>query len=743
MQAVANVLLGVDSNVVKAAKRTSQQSAEEAFASSDTTTRRTGHVILACAAVCVVALALRLWYINEIRDIGFFDVPLSDAAVYAERARGIAAGDWLGPADFVHAPLYAYVFGLVEAAGGDLAAIRVVQTVLGAVSCVLVVLACRRFFSLPVAVVAGLILAVYPPAIFFDGLIQKTSLALFLSTMLLWIVAVSSGGGRRWMMFGAGVVLGLLVLTRQNAMALAPVVLIWAWFSTREASRWQRTIGVSLCLCGLVAMLFPWALRNRVIIGSWTLTTPNLGQNFAMGNHPEGTGTYLPFRRGRSSGLHEQQEWTRAAEQATGRSMTPSEVSDYYLESALAYVRGEPAAWLKLMGKKLLMVFGAYEAPDTEDYYIYEEWSPLLRVLDRVLHFGVLFPLAAAGVVLVGGRWRELWFLYVWGIVTALAVAVFVVFGRYRFPLIPVLVMFAGAAVVFGVRSIRMGAWKRLGSAGALAVVVALVSNWPVHAERRPYPFSYTNHAIALAEQRRYDEALEELDKALTLAPNDVDADFNKASMLFDLGRVDEALVYFRAARAGDPAYAAAAVGEGNTLLALGREDEAEAAFYQALELDNQQQPSAINGLGQIAARRGRFSSAVDLFERVLKQAPDFVPARINLGNVYLSVGQAAEALSVYETVLELEPDNLDARYNRGVALAMTGAFDEAVAAFESVLRSRPNHRDAQRSLVQALVAAGRYEEARALLDRLLAAEPQRRDLAELRAAMSASGELP
>ena len=67
--------------------------------------RRTVHV--AAAIVFVVALSLRLVYVDGISDMGFFNKPVSDAAVYYERASGIANGDWLGPASFVHAPLYA------------------------------------------------------------------------------------------------------------------------------------------------------------------------------------------------------------------------------------------------------------------------------------------------------------------------------------------------------------------------------------------------------------------------------------------------------------------------------------------------------------------------------------------------------------------------------------------------------------------------------------------------------------
>ena len=49
-----------------------------------------------------------------------------------------------------------------------------IQALLGAAACVLLGLAARRFFNQAVAIVAAVMLAIYPPAIFFDGLIQKS-----------------------------------------------------------------------------------------------------------------------------------------------------------------------------------------------------------------------------------------------------------------------------------------------------------------------------------------------------------------------------------------------------------------------------------------------------------------------------------------------------------------------------------------------------------------------------------------
>ena len=46
----------------------------------------------------------------------------------------------------------------------------------------------RRLISPRAGVVAGVVLALYPPAIFFDALLQKTVLDAFLISLAIWIV---------------------------------------------------------------------------------------------------------------------------------------------------------------------------------------------------------------------------------------------------------------------------------------------------------------------------------------------------------------------------------------------------------------------------------------------------------------------------------------------------------------------------------------------------------------------------
>ena len=105
-------------------------------------------------------------------------------------------------------------------------AVRLAQAVLGATACVLLALATRRFFGAVVGVVAGVALATYAPAIFFDGLLQKSALDTVCLTWSLWLMGgllapdavVDPVLRRRWLVLG--IALGALSLTRENALEI-------------------------------------------------------------------------------------------------------------------------------------------------------------------------------------------------------------------------------------------------------------------------------------------------------------------------------------------------------------------------------------------------------------------------------------------------------------------------------------------------------------------------------------------
>src|SRR5678815_1900628 len=167
--------------------------------------------------IFLVALALRLVHVYQLRASPFADVLLGDAHGYDEWARRIAGGEWIGRDVFYQAPLYPYFLGILYTiVGHNLLAVRIIQAAIGAASCTLVALAGQRFFSSKVGLAAGIGMAIYAPAIFFDGLLQKSVLDLFFLSLSLWLISLlldRRDDRRLWLLLG--VAMGALSLTRE------------------------------------------------------------------------------------------------------------------------------------------------------------------------------------------------------------------------------------------------------------------------------------------------------------------------------------------------------------------------------------------------------------------------------------------------------------------------------------------------------------------------------------------------
>ncbi len=607
----------------------------------------------------VLALAVRLVHLWEIRQAPFFPLLMGDALSYDLWARHLAAGDWLGTGVFYQAPLYPYLLGVLYALGaqGPLV-VRVCQAVLGAIACGLVAMAGGHLFGRLAGLAAGTLLALYAPAIFFDSLLQKTALdAVFVGWMLVItarLVARVTIARSAW----AGVALGGLTLVRENALVLLPVLVLWLWLRSRRAL--APVVAVTL---GVGAMLTPVAVRNWVVGGEFHLTTSQLGPNLYIGNHEGATGTYVPLRSGRGSAAFERQDATELAEQALGRPLGPGEVSQYWRREAVAWMGLHPGTWMQLLGKKLLLVWNATEATDTEDIYTYAEWSWPLRLSGAVLHFGVLGPLSLLGLWITRRRWRELWVFYAMGAVYMVSVAVFYVLGRYRYPLVPLLVLFAGAAVI------ELPAWWRRSGRGERLAAVGLVGlagvvcNWPLLSLNDMRASTHYNIGYEFQQAGRADEARAEYRRAIDLHPAFPGALTNLGVLLAAGGDHGEALRRYTEALAIDPNLAEAHTNLGIELAAIGKEAEAIAHFERALVLDRRDAAAHFN-LGTALAGRGQANEAIRHFTEAIQLDPASAKAHNNLGILLASAGRLREAIEHFQTAVRLQPDFAEAEAN-------------------------------------------------------------------------------
>jgi tetratricopeptide (TPR) repeat protein len=681
--------------------------------------------------IFVVALAVRLLHLWQLQSTPFFDVLLGDAKGYDQWAQRLAAGDWIGTEVFYQAPLYPYFLGVLYAIfGHDLLIVRIVQAVIGSASCVFLGLAGTRLFSKPVGLAAGLGLALWAPAIFFDSLLQKSVLDMFFMCVSLWLVSGigEQGSGIRDQGSGLraalplGCSLAAFALTRENGLLLISVVAIWLVLEHR------RQLGYFAA--GLAIVFAPVVVRNYSIDGGIYLTTSQFGSNFYIGNNPNADGTYASIRFGRGAPEFERIDATEIAEESAGRALSPAEVSSFWTTRALNYITSQPGDWLALTGRKILLLFNRSEMVDTESQESYEEFSWPLRALGWIGHFGILVPLAVIGFFVSWPDRRRLWPLYALAVTYAASVVMFYVFARYRYPLVPFLLLFASTPFDAKAREslarlFTQGS-RRLLLAAAVASAIAL-ANWPLLSSTLMRAITENNLGTALAERGRHDEAIVHHEKAIALRPDYAPAYNNLGATLRAAGRLDEAVARYRKALELNPEFASASYNLANALLEQGKAGDSVESFRRSIQ-SNPNSVEAHNNLGTALANRGDITEAIAAFRAALAIDDRSVHAHRNLGNMLYDRGDRAEGLAHLERAVALAPAEPEALYDIATLLLQEQNFRAAEARFKAALKIRADWAGAHNNLGIAIASQGRIAEALTHFERAVELDPSMQD---------------
>jgi tetratricopeptide (TPR) repeat protein len=335
---------------------------------------------------------------------------------------------------------------------------------------------------------------------------------------------------------------------------------------------------------------------------------------------------------------------------------------------------------VRLLGRKLLLTFNRSEVVDSESLEVYADYSRLLRGLTWFT-FGALLPLASLGAWHWRREWRRLALLHAWVVGLAGSVVLFYVMARYRYPLVPVIALFASAGLVAIPELVRGGRREWLPGL-IIAAAVAIAANVPLKAG---YDATYANVGAQLLHAGRAAEALTLLEKGVEAAPVHAPGRVYLGMALAATGDKVRAREQFAAALAQRPDYSDAHVG-----LALAMQD------------------------------LGYRAGAIRHLEEAVRLTPESSLARGLLARLLTDAGRRPEAMAQYRELLRLTPDDYAARMALAAALAEEGIVEEAITQYEAAIGIRPDSIPAIGSLAQLRAGLGRLDEAVADLERAL-----------------------
>jgi len=649
-----------------------------------------------------VALLVRAWAIAELAGTPFTRVMVGDALTYQETAARLSAGRWLdlGPV-FQSSGIYpVFLAGVSALFGPGWLPVALLQSLAGAVGCgAIAALAGRLFPGLRWAgLAAGLGAAAYGPLLFHDLEVLPASFsATFLAAGLLAAQGAASGAGAAL----AGALLGLAVGFAPGLLMVAVAALGWMVGGVGARPAVARGACLAAGLGLVLAPIVGWNLAK----GGGTSLATSAGVNAFIGNNAEATGSFFLPAGSSLDGTDLEGSARREAERATGRPLTAGEASAHWRGRALAFVRSDPATWIRLLAHKTLLTVNHYEIPNHLNFYfVADRFAPLLRWL---ISFGVLFPLAGVGAVaawasapagaaprrsagarsaarapdLAAGRqagavrWGRLGLIAC--ALLALAVPVlFFVTGRYRLPAAPPLLVLAGGGVAWGIASLRARSFHAPVVAVGLAVALTLAS-WRTAVREGDYAF---DHLLLGSVQRRLgnlDAAILEFKLAEETGPARLDAGFRLAQALAERGNAaaSRAALKRHLERHPEDTQAAAALAAfpedaivgmpvprtdfeaGTERLIAGDLGAAAAALSRAIAAD----PVHARALANLAAvrdREGKRSETAALLERARRLQPRNPEILRSLAAALFKEGRRAAAEAEATRALELAPDD-------------------------------------------------------------------------------------
>lgn len=425
------------------------------------------------AIILCAALVIRLLLVWVSNGVG---LNIVDEQHYATLAQNLVSGNGFawgeGQPTSIRPPLYPTAVAAVWtiAPVGSLTAVRLAQIPFALLTVVLVFAMGRRLFNDRVALLAAGMVAFYPSLLFSGVLVLSEVLFTALLTVTLfgclrlldrpsWPIALLTGAA-----------LGASALTRSVMWPFLPPFVVGGLLLLRAPLRVRAAL-MAVAALGYLCVVGPWSVRNTRLQGTFAVVDTMGGLNLMMGNY-----AHTPEdRMWDAVALTGAESWSAhlPAEPPGGGAWTEGTKERWANAQAREYILANPTVFMRRAVLKFADFWGIerdFLAGVQRGMYQMPTWVSAPAAAAVVLGYAALMVLAILGICLAAPEWRP--HVVLLSVVLFICAVHTVVFGhpRYHLPLVPVLSIYAAAALY-------TAAWRRVRvnpPAGALACVLLL-----------------------------------------------------------------------------------------------------------------------------------------------------------------------------------------------------------------------------------------------------------------------------
>lgn len=390
-----------------------------------------------------------------------------------------------------------------------------------------------------------------------------------------------------------------------------------------------------------------------------------------------------------------------ASEGNIARMVSEKPVSDVYPLTEF------PSMYTKvaLIGVKGLFWYGhTYVPVGLSLAYPYRAWLPSIG---QLIH---IFPLLFALGLFVLWRWRErykfLFFSHVFFLLalapalirTGLGKGIFLS-DRYVYLGLLGLALFIAGGLLHLMSKKQWPERRQYAVLGALVVIYGAMAFFQSQVWRTgetlwsnvidKYPsidYAYVNRAIWYKDNNRLEEAMADLNVAVSLDQFDDHALIHRGTLLRQAGNKEAALADFNIVLARKPDNEHAINGKANVLFEMGRYAEAEQTYTQGMQVRPRMVTLWVN---RAAARYflGKNREALEDLAEAERMAPNYGSIFQKRTVILMSMGDYENAVISARKTAQFEPENHANYGDMGVALQRLGRHQEAIEALTQAIQ--------------------------------------------------------
>lgn len=235
----------------------------------------------------------------------------------------------------------------------------------------------------------------------------------------------------------------------------------------------------------------------------------------------------------------------------------------------------------------------------------------------------------------------------------------------------------------------------------------------------------YSNLSAAYFGSRNFDKAEECLENALSYQPDNAKINANMASLLLEQKRFDRAYAFAKKAHLQSPDTTKYAKQLGDSCCQTDRFDEAVEVFTACMAIDPEN-AEVKNSLGYAYERLGNLPEAEKYYRQAIEIRPNSPDILNNLAGILFRSGNKEEGREYYDRALNSPVEDWSDPIRMAVTYMNAGDNERALTIFEQIKDSHADNDDMWANYAVALCQVGRLDEADTRFAKAIEIDPEK-----------------